>query len=74
VELCLFSSALPGWDPARVADSARAVGLTTVEWGVGPGQALESPLRAAHALRDLGRPTLALLRREVDLLRALLPR
>jgi sugar phosphate isomerase/epimerase len=54
VELCLFSSALPGWDPTRVAGAARAVGLTTVEWGVGPGQALESPGRAASALRDLG--------------------
>jgi sugar phosphate isomerase/epimerase len=53
VELCLFSSALPGWQPARVVDAAHAVGLVTVEWGVGPGQALESPRAAAHALRGL---------------------
>jgi len=39
VELCLFSSALPGWDAASVARAALDAGLTAVEWGVGPGQA-----------------------------------
>jgi sugar phosphate isomerase/epimerase len=54
VKLCLFSSALPGWRPARVGAAARTVGLTTVEWGVGPGQVLESPRMAVRALRDVG--------------------
>jgi sugar phosphate isomerase/epimerase len=53
VELCLFSSALPGWEPARVAAAARSVGVSVVEWGVGPGQALESPRAAARALRNV---------------------
>jgi sugar phosphate isomerase/epimerase len=53
VELCLFSSALPGWDPARVARAALDADLTAVEWGVGPGQAVESPRAAAAALRSL---------------------
>ncbi len=54
MELCLFSSALPGWDAARVARAALDAGLTAVEWGVGPGQAVESPRRAATALKSLG--------------------
>ncbi len=53
MELSLFSSALPDWGPERVAAAARAVGLDTVEWGVGPGQALESPRAAARALRHV---------------------
>jgi len=39
--LALFSSALPGWDAERVVDAAVSLGLRAVEWGVGPGQALE---------------------------------
>ena len=35
MEVCLFSSALPGWEPARVARAALDAGLTAVEWGVG---------------------------------------
>jgi sugar phosphate isomerase/epimerase len=54
VELCLFSSALPGWDAARVARAALDAGLSAVEWGIGPGQAVESPRGAATALRRLG--------------------
>jgi sugar phosphate isomerase/epimerase len=54
VELCLFSSALPGWPAARVARAALDAGLTAVEWGAGPGQAVESPRRAAQSLRSLG--------------------
>ena len=54
MELCLFSSALPGWAPARVARAATDVGLTAVEWGIGPGQPLESPRRAGAALEGLG--------------------
>jgi sugar phosphate isomerase/epimerase len=52
MELCLFSSALPGWDPAYVARTALDAGLTAVEWGIGPGQAVESPEGAL--LKDLG--------------------
>jgi sugar phosphate isomerase/epimerase len=53
LELCLFSSALPGWDAARVARAAAAAGLTALEWGVGPGQAIRSPREAAR-LVELG--------------------
>jgi sugar phosphate isomerase/epimerase len=52
MELCLFSSALPGWDARRVAQAALAAGLTAVEWGIGPGQAVESPAKAK--LTNLG--------------------
>lgn len=54
MELCLFSSALPGWDAPRVARAALDAGLTAVEWGIGTGQAVESPRGAAAALRGLG--------------------
>jgi sugar phosphate isomerase/epimerase len=53
LELCLFSSALPGWDPPQVARAARAAGLAAVEWGIGPGEPLESPRAARSALRGL---------------------
>ncbi len=53
MELCLFSSALPGWDAPHVARAARAAGLAAVEWGIGPGEALESPRAARSALRSL---------------------
>jgi sugar phosphate isomerase/epimerase len=36
-----------------VADAARAVGVGAVEWGIGPGEALESPRAAAHPLRSI---------------------
>jgi sugar phosphate isomerase/epimerase len=36
-----------------VAEAARAAGLGVVEWGIGPGEALESPRAAAHALRSI---------------------
>jgi sugar phosphate isomerase/epimerase len=52
MELCLFSSALPGWDAPRVAQAALAAGLTAVEWGIGTGQAVESPGEAP--LDELG--------------------
>jgi sugar phosphate isomerase/epimerase len=54
VELCLFSSALPGWDPSRVARAALDAGLAAVEWGIGAGQAVQSPSGAAAILDDLG--------------------
>jgi sugar phosphate isomerase/epimerase len=54
MELCLFSSALPGWNAAYVAQTALDAGLTAVEWGVGPGQAIESPRGAAAELKSLG--------------------
>src|SRR2546423_13943080 len=53
MEVCLFSSALPGWEPARVARATLDAGLTTVEWGVGPGQAVESPRGAGATLKSL---------------------
>jgi sugar phosphate isomerase/epimerase len=37
----LFSSCLPGWDARRVIDVAASLRFRTIEWGVGPGQALE---------------------------------
>ena len=36
-----------------MADAARDVGLDAVEWGVGPGQPLESARAAAHVLRHV---------------------
>jgi sugar phosphate isomerase/epimerase len=54
VERCLFSSALPGFDAPQVARTALAAGLTAVEWGVGPGQAVEAPRGAAARLKRLG--------------------
>ena len=54
MQLCLFSSALPGRDAAFVARTALEAGLTAVEWGIGPGQAIESPRGAAATLNDLG--------------------
>jgi sugar phosphate isomerase/epimerase len=55
VEPCLFSAALPGWDAAYVARTALDAGLTAVEWGIGPGQAVESPHEgAAASLGGLG--------------------
>ena len=53
MQLCLFSSALPGWDPPRVARAAHEAGLSAVEWGIGPGQVLESPRAARAMLRAL---------------------
>ena len=53
MEICLFSSALPGWDTARVAHAAAGAGVTAVEWGIGPAQAVGSP-REAAALEGLG--------------------
>jgi sugar phosphate isomerase/epimerase len=37
----LFSASLPGWDARRVIEAAVALGLPAVEWGVGPGHAIE---------------------------------
>src|SRR5436853_5548459 len=53
MEVCLFSSALSGWEPERVARAALDAGLTAVEWGVGPGQAVESPRGAGATLKSL---------------------
>ena len=46
--IALFSSCLPGWSAERVLESASELGLGAVEWGVGPGQAIEDPDRAAQ--------------------------
>ena len=48
----LFSSCLPRWDAPRVVKLAGVLGFDAVEWGVGQGQAVESP-RAGPALRRL---------------------
>jgi sugar phosphate isomerase/epimerase len=37
----LFSACLPGWEFRRVVDIAFAVGFPAVEWGCGPGEAIE---------------------------------
>jgi sugar phosphate isomerase/epimerase len=37
----LFSACLPGWTARQVVDVARALGLASVEWGSGRGQAIE---------------------------------
>jgi sugar phosphate isomerase/epimerase len=39
----LFSSCLPGWAAARVIQVASTLGFPAVEWGSGPGQAIEHP-------------------------------
>jgi sugar phosphate isomerase/epimerase len=49
--LGLFSSCLPGWDAQHVIEVARSLQFACVEWGAGPGQALESSHDAA-SLRD----------------------
>src|ERR1700753_3267170 len=41
--IALFSSCLPGWDADRVLRAAVELGFGAVEWGVGPGQAIEDP-------------------------------
>jgi len=37
-----------------VAEAARVVGVSAVEWGIGQGEALESTRAAARALRSIG--------------------
>ncbi|MFZ0388369.1 MAG: sugar phosphate isomerase/epimerase family protein [Solirubrobacteraceae bacterium] len=44
--IALFSSCLPGWSAERVLATATELGFGAVEWGVGPGQAIEDPDRA----------------------------
>jgi sugar phosphate isomerase/epimerase len=39
--VAVFSACLPGWSPRRVVDVASSLGLASVEWGSGPGQAIE---------------------------------
>jgi sugar phosphate isomerase/epimerase len=46
--IALFSSCLPGWSAERVLATATELGFGAVEWGVGPGQAIEHPDRAAQ--------------------------
>jgi len=47
----LFSACLPGWDSRRVIDVAGSVGFSSIEWGAGPGHAIERPQRGSE-LRD----------------------
>lgn len=44
--IALFSSCLPGWDAERVLAAASKLESGAVEWGIGPGQAIEDPDRA----------------------------
>jgi sugar phosphate isomerase/epimerase len=46
--IALFSSCLPGWNVERVLAAATELGFGAVEWGVGPGQAIEDPDWAAE--------------------------
>ncbi len=48
----LFSACLPGFDSRGVIDLAVLLGFSTVEWGIGPGQAIERPELGAE-LRQL---------------------
>lgn len=60
--IALFSSCLPRWSAERVLETATELGFGAVEWGVGPGQAIEDPGRAAqlaercraHGVRTVG--------------------
>jgi sugar phosphate isomerase/epimerase len=60
--IALFSSCLPGWSAERVLEAASTLGFGAVEWGVGPGQAIEDPDGAvqlaercrAHDVRTVG--------------------
>jgi sugar phosphate isomerase/epimerase len=46
--VALFSSCLPGWNAERVLEAAAELGFAAVEWGVGPGQAIDDPERGAE--------------------------
>jgi sugar phosphate isomerase/epimerase len=48
----VFSDCLPGWSARRVIDVAVALGFTMVEWGCGPGHAIEDPAAGAE-IREL---------------------
>jgi sugar phosphate isomerase/epimerase len=37
----VFSACLPGWSPSRVVNVATSLGLSSVEWAIGRGQAIE---------------------------------
>jgi sugar phosphate isomerase/epimerase len=50
--IVLFSACLPGWDSRRILDVAVSLGFPAVEWGIGPGQAIERP-QAGAELRGL---------------------
>ena len=52
----LFSACLPEWGAQQVVDVARAVGFSAIEWGCGPGEAIESAAGGADA-RELCRST-----------------
>jgi sugar phosphate isomerase/epimerase len=47
----LFSSCLPGWDLQRVIELARSLELRGLEWGAGPGEAVD-PGIDGEALRE----------------------
>lgn len=48
----LFSACLPGWDQRRVIEVAALLGFRSVEWAVGPGEAIER-LEVGPELRQL---------------------
>jgi sugar phosphate isomerase/epimerase len=50
--VAVFSACLPGWSPRRVVDVATSLGLASVEWGSGRGQAIERA-DAGPSVREL---------------------
>lgn len=48
----VFSACLPGWSPARVVDVAMSLGLSSVEWASGRGQAIDRT-NAGGRVREL---------------------
>jgi sugar phosphate isomerase/epimerase len=49
--IALFSACLPGWSASQVIDVAVSLGFTAVEWGCGPGHAIER-LELGHELQQ----------------------
>jgi sugar phosphate isomerase/epimerase len=41
--IALFSACLPGWSASQVIEVALSLGFPAVEWGCGPGHAIERP-------------------------------
>lgn len=48
----VFSACLPGWSASRVVDVARSLGLSSVEWASGRGQAIQRT-DAGQRVREL---------------------
>jgi sugar phosphate isomerase/epimerase len=50
--IALFSACLPGWSASQVIEVAVSLGFPAVEWGCGPGHAIERP-ELGPELREL---------------------